>query len=182
MGQSYKSVSEMIKQLSEGSGFATSAIKGFEKRQVAKLLFLLRCKSALSQKDMAEKLGCSQSRISKIENSNDENLSLKDLIDYARVLKLQLDIGFASPAVKIVDRVKHHAFKMRHYLDQLCDLVGDDPEMEKAVRDFYGEAFVNVMKLIAESYGKLPLKRAADTKKPLPIRVSGPSELLQAEN
>ena len=110
----------------------------------------------------------------------DDGLSLKNLVDYAKALKLKLEIGFAEPTFRIVDRIKHHAFKMRYYLDQLCELVGDDPQIEKAVRDFYGEAFVNVMNLIAESYKKLPARKESAAKETSPIHVSGFSELQQS--
>jgi transcriptional regulator with XRE-family HTH domain len=50
--------------------------------------------AGLTQAQMAAKLRCSQSRISKIEDSQDADLSLGDIQAYARIvgLKLKLDL------------------------------------------------------------------------------------------
>ena len=59
-----------------------SPVPGFEVRR------------GLTQSQMAAKLRCSQSRISKIEDSHDADLSLGDIHAYARIvgLKLKLDL------------------------------------------------------------------------------------------
>lgn len=177
MSQSYKSVSEMIERLSSDETFKQRALKSIRERQVATLLFILRCKADLSQKEMAEKVGCSQSRISKIESSRDEDLSVKDLFDYAKALKLRLEIGYSHLSFKLVDQIKFHAFKMKEGLEQLCELTKDDPEMTEGVRKFYGEAFVNVLSLITESYKKLPKKEKEKTEEKSTIHISAPIEL-----
>lgn len=50
----------------------------------------------LSQKDVALKLGCTQSRISKLESMTDADLRIGDLSKYAEVLGLELRITFES--------------------------------------------------------------------------------------
>jgi transcriptional regulator with XRE-family HTH domain len=165
----------MIEHLSTDEAFKQRALKTIRERQVSKLLFILRCKANLSQKEMAEKIGCTQSRISKIEGSRDEDLSVKDLLDYAKALKLRLEIGYGHPSFKLVDQIKFHAFKMKEGLERLCELAKDDPEMTEGVRKFFGEAFVNVLSLITESYKKLPKKGKAEEKST--IQVSAPVEI-----
>ena len=169
----YKSVKDMVNSLSESAEFKELVMKEIHGKQVGKLLFFLRCKNGLSQKEMAEKLGCSQSRISKIESSPDESLSVKDLVDYGKAFKLQLEIGFHDPSVKIVDHVKFHAFEMKKHLDKLCVLAKDDPAFVEAVRRFYGEAFVNVLGLIADSIKKLPAKKEKVQETPA-IQITSP--------
>lgn len=164
----------MILRLSGDEAFKQMALKTIREKQVAKLLFILRCKEGLSQKEMAEKVGCSQSRISKIETSRDEDLSVKDLLDYGKALKLRLEIGYSRPSFKLVDQIKFHAFKMKEGLERLCELAKDDPEMTEGIRKFFGEAFVNVLGLITESYKKLPKKEKPEEKSN--IQVSGPVE------
>jgi transcriptional regulator with XRE-family HTH domain len=55
-------------------------------------LILARVASNLTQSQMAAKLRCSQSRISKIEDSQDADLSLGDIHAYARVVGLTLKL------------------------------------------------------------------------------------------
>jgi len=174
MTQAHKSVSDLVKSLASDEEFKQLAIDEIEGRQIAKLLFFLRCKRSLSQKEMAKKIGCSQSQISKIESSHNKDLSVKDLLAYGEVFDLQLDVGYNDPSTKIVDHIKYHAFKMKGALDRLCELAKDDPALIKGVKNFFGEAFVNVLVLIAESYKKLPKEKKE--KEPT-VHVSAPPEM-----
>ena len=164
----------MINKLSGDDAFKNLATQELQGKQIAKLLFYLRCKSALSQKELADKIGCSQSRISKLESANDKEVSLDDLLMYSKALKLQLEIGFADHSVKIVDQIKYHALKMHHYMDQLCELAKDDPEIIEGVRKFYGDALFNVLNLITSSYKRLPTKKKTAGAQELPIQISVP--------
>ena len=80
-GHGYRRVADAVRQLSA-------------KTKVIDQLILARVAAGLTQAQMAAKLRCSQSRISKIEDSQDTDLSLGDIQAYARIvgLKLQLDL------------------------------------------------------------------------------------------
>ena len=80
-GHGYRRVADAVRQLSA-------------KTKVIDQLILARVAAGLTQSQMAAKLRCSQSRISKIEDSQDADLSLGDIQAYARIvgLKLQLDL------------------------------------------------------------------------------------------
>lgn len=80
-GHGYRRVAEAVRQLSA-------------KTKVIDQLILARVAAGLTQSQMAVKLRCSQSRISKIEDSQDADLSLGEIQDYARIvgLKLKLDL------------------------------------------------------------------------------------------
>jgi hypothetical protein len=80
-GHGYRRVAEAVRQLSV-------------KTKLIDQLIVARVAAGLTQSQMAAKLRCSQSRISKIEDSHDVDLSLGDIQAYARIvgLKLQLDL------------------------------------------------------------------------------------------
>ena len=80
-GHGYRRVAEAVRQLSV-------------KTKLIDQLIVARVAAGLTQSQMAAKLRCSQSRISKIEDSHDVDLSLGDIQAYARVvgLKLQLEL------------------------------------------------------------------------------------------
>jgi predicted XRE-type DNA-binding protein len=80
-GHGYRRVADAVRQLSA-------------KTKLIDQLILARVAAGLTQSQMAAKLRCSQSRISKIEDSQDADLSLGDIQAFARVvgLKLQLEL------------------------------------------------------------------------------------------
>jgi predicted XRE-type DNA-binding protein len=92
-GRTYRSVDEMLR----GHGYrrVAEAVRQLSiKTRLIDQLILARVDAGLTQAQMAAKLRCSQSRISKIEDSQDSDLSLGDIQAYARIvgLKLQLDL------------------------------------------------------------------------------------------
>jgi len=92
-GRTYRNVDEMLR----GHGYrrVAEAVRQLSiKTRLIDQLILARVAAGLTQSQMAAKLRCSQSRISKIEDSEDADLSLGDIQAYARIvgLKLRLDL------------------------------------------------------------------------------------------
>ena len=92
-GRTYRNVDEMLR----GHGYrrVADAVRQLSaKTRLVDQLIVARVASGLTQSQLAAKLRCSQSRISKIEDSQDTDLSLGDIQAYARIvgLKLQLDL------------------------------------------------------------------------------------------
>ena len=106
----FNSVGNPITGLSTTKQFTEQALKEIKKKRISKFLFALRCQHHLTQKQIAKKIDCSQSRVSKIESSYDEELSIQDLSDYAKALNLELEIGYRNRSTKIVDLIKYHVF------------------------------------------------------------------------
>ena len=180
MIKKYSTVSEMAKDMSSDSAFANALSKEIENKKMAKFLFSQRCKHNLTQKQMAEKIECSQGRISKIENSYDRELSIGDLLDYAKALNLQLEMGYRHHSARIVDLIKYHAFKIKDYLNQLAALAQNDDEMEGGVARFHFEAKHNIDKFIADSFSKLNIVRKLQKQIPekTDIHISAPIDKL----
>jgi len=183
MGKQYKNVKEMIKESSLGQRFKDRVLKEIEKSQISKFLIVLRCKHNLTQKQIAEKIGCTQSRISKIETSYDEDITIKDLIDYAKALNLKLEIGYRQPSVKIVDLIKYHALKISEYLNQLVELTKDkqDEALEEGIVDFLKEAYVNLNFLVLEKFSKINFEKNKRKLERTKIHISFPFETLKNE-
>ncbi|MFH1863305.1 MAG: helix-turn-helix domain-containing protein [bacterium] len=176
MTKKYKNVSEMIKDLSTEEAYKESVLKEIDGKKIAKFLFVLRCKHELTQKQMAKKIGCTQSRVSKIESSFDNKLSIQDLLDYAKALDLHLEIGYRHPSFKIVDLIKYHALKIKVYLTQLTVLAkeGEDPKLEEGIAKFHIEALVNLNRFISESFSKLDIFKKKRIREKTHIHISAP--------
>ena len=92
----YKSVVEMTRDLSDDSSFADEVERTIAARRLVKTLLVLRACKGLSQKDIADKLGSTQSRISKLEASTDDALRIGDLRAYADALGLKVKIDLVK--------------------------------------------------------------------------------------
>jgi transcriptional regulator with XRE-family HTH domain len=125
-------------------------------RQVVRGLFAMRSARGVSQAEIASQLNCSQSRVSKIENGVDADLSVGELEAYARALDCDVVLTFQKRHSTAVDRVKQHAFAIRRELDFMAKLAGDDSTLSKGVASFFGEAFLNIVQMISESAKSLP--------------------------
>jgi transcriptional regulator with XRE-family HTH domain len=156
MAKQYKSVEELINDLSEDDAFKRKVSAKLAANKLSKLLSAIRCKNNLTQKQLAEKIGCWQGTISKIESSDDDDLSIKDLRNYAKALGLGLAISFPEKkTVRYTDRVKFHALQMQRYLQMIADTAKGDAAIVAGAEDFHVEALYNVNKLILESMAKI---------------------------
>lgn len=182
MGEKYKSVLEMVKKISTDDSYKELVANQIKGRLLAKFLFYLRCEHGLSQKELAEKIACSQSRISKIEHSLDKDLTIQDLLDYGKVLNLQLEIGYRHPSAKIVDLIKYHAFKIKAYFNELNTLAKDDEALNQSIKKFHLEAFFNIGKIIWDSLAKLDFKQKAQKRDASIIHISAPLEKEKLEH
>ena len=165
----------MVHDISPEASFSTALSKEIDEKRIAKFLFYLRCKNNLTQKRMAEKIGCTQSKISKIESAYNKELSVQDLLDYGKAMNIELELGYRHPSVKIVDMIKYHAFKIKNLFDQLTALAKDDKELNVAIAKFHVEAFCNIEKMIKGSLAKLTISKEKRTKK-MNVHISAPIE------
>ena len=154
MSKKYKSMTDMIRNVSEDDQFKDDMLSDLSRRSVSRFLFTLRCEHNLTQKQLAHKLGCSQSRISKIERSYDEDISIKDMLDYGVAFNQKLEIGYRNMNAKIVDLIKYHAFKIKGYLDTLTNFAQKDDKISEGVFEFQFECLTNMFKMVIDSMAK----------------------------
>jgi len=129
MAKKFKSVQDMVKSLSEDKEFDQQFDEQVNKRRLSRFLFVLRNQKGMTQKQMADKLGCTQSWISKIEHAEDMDLTVKDLLDYGRVLDMNINFNFAPRNLKIVDLIRFHLHAIHQLIKRLVKLSGDDDQM-----------------------------------------------------
>lgn len=157
MNKKYKNVSEMVNDLADKE-FKQEYKNHSDRTALSSFLFKLRAKHDITQKEMAKRLDCTQGKISKIENSYDEDLQLKDLIGYAKALNLQLSLGFLKQNRTSADSIKYHALKIKEHLDRLAELPDGDEQLFKGVSGFFGEYFFNMLNMFQKSVEKLNIK------------------------
>lgn len=150
------SVSQMVRETSDDASFKELFEQRLRARRIIKDLMVQRAVHDLSQRDIAEKIGCTQSRISKLEQTNDADLRLGDLAQYADALGLRVNIILETKEWTPVTRIKKFAFQIKREMDKLGALAADDHLIAKGVAEFVGEAFFNLMRIMQDSVKKLP--------------------------
>ena len=90
--RSYSSLDELIKR-NLGSRWLKRMNQRLKYTEVVDQLVLARLRAGLSQTDLAARMKCTQSRISKIEDSLDAELSLKDVYEYARAVGVECEFS-----------------------------------------------------------------------------------------
>lgn len=66
----------------EAPEFVSDLEERLKARQLVKMLVVLRARANLSQLELAKRIGCGQSRISKLENGVDSDVSFGDVWGY----------------------------------------------------------------------------------------------------
>jgi transcriptional regulator with XRE-family HTH domain len=154
----YASVSDLVRAVAPDADFLTAVEERLAGRRLIKQLLSMRAVKGLSQQDIAEKLHCTQSRISKMESSVDDDLRLGDLRAYAKAVDCSFVAGVLSDEVQPVDRVKGHVFAIKKHMDDLARLAQSDEEIVQGVAGFFFELFVNFSRLLGDSAKLLPLR------------------------
>ncbi|NCD33397.1 MAG: XRE family transcriptional regulator [Spartobacteria bacterium] len=159
----YNSVADMVDSLTDDTHFKAELEQELNNKSMAKTLFAMRCRRGITQAEMAEKIGCTQSRLSKLENTDNENIKMGDLIDYANVLGLNLSINFHEK-MTAVESIKYHAFQIRKHLDHLAQLAHGDEQILSGVKEFFNEYLFNMLNLFKKSADKLPAECNSDNR------------------
>lgn len=173
MNRKYKSVTDLIKSMDLPGEQKREQIEYINERQLSRLLTVMRSQKGMSQQQAAEKCGCTQSRISKLEYKEDRKITIGELLDYSDALGLDLSVQFTPKKMKIVDRVKMHAFQIEQQLQRLVKLSKGDKEMEKAVRGFHNECLTNMFSIIGKSQKSIRLAKEKE------LTVVGPADIEQ---
>jgi len=174
----YLSVSDMLADNAPTEEFREEFETQVAKRRVIKHLIAMRTVKGMSQKDIADQVKCSQSRISKLEHGLDDDMRLGDLRVYAHSLGFSIGFLFSDRKITAVEEVKHHAFCIKRLMDRLAHLAGRDEKIAQAVSAFFGEAFFNLVKMLQDSANKLPPQ--PDDESPyvrIEIAASGPDQI-----
>lgn len=107
---------------------------------VSRALSTLRCSRKLTQEELANRAGCTQSKISRIENSGNDRLKLDDLAMYARAFNMQVSIDFA-PESSSADAAERLARQIRNGLDNVAERVQREGAADEGAKKAY-EAFL----------------------------------------
>jgi transcriptional regulator with XRE-family HTH domain len=154
-GRRFGSVAELMRVEGVSNEVQEKYREIADSTRVVMQLAMLRQKAGLTQEDMAQHLGVSQSAISKLESGSDDSLTLGEIKGYAQATGERFGVMFGKPYTH-VEAIKGHALSMKHHLTQLTQLARKGEELEKEIQGFFGEAFFNVLSILAECQNDMP--------------------------
>ncbi|MBL4883694.1 MAG: helix-turn-helix transcriptional regulator [Planctomycetaceae bacterium] len=146
----FASVSQLVDSF--GDEELSSAVnERIYSRQLISRLIVMRAKANVSQQDIADAMGCSQSRVSKLERGIDDNITVGDLGIYLRCCQHKCDWSFKPEDATIMDDIRQHAFTMANLLRSISSLCEGDSCMEKHAVSTHFETLLNMNRLIIDS-------------------------------
>lgn len=151
----FDSISDFAKAIGASQEFTKKLESDIARRTIVDHLIALRGARGLSQKDVAERMGCTQSKVSKLESSDDGDLKLDDIRLYASAIGLTTGILLSEQKLRALDRIKFHAFQIHAELDRLVSMAKGDSTITAGVAHVHGETCFNVVRLIGESLDAL---------------------------
>lgn len=168
--ETFKNVKDLVhrKATPEEREFVEAFSKLSAERQIIKHLVGLRAAQDKSQADIADAMGCTQSRVSKFESDKDDNLRLGDLHGYLSALGFDLRLVFARTNLPIAQAIKLQWQGLLRLLSELTDLCGNDLQMTREVANIHGQLasdFLNVVIALSKKIdGIAPSSTAHPTK------------------
>ena len=132
--------------------------KHLRDRKIISTLAAKRVSKGLSQADIAEKMGCNQPKISKMESGADDALTVSELEAYAKAIGLDVTILVSDRGKGLAEQIKFHAFSIRNAFLKLVELAHQDNLIVRGVASFHLEAFQNINRFLAETADKLPVE------------------------
>lgn len=151
----FNSVTDLARHTLDNQELAGQVEERILRSQITKKLLALRAARDLSQTDIANRMQCTQSRISKLESGFDEDMRLGDLAEYLSAMDLQLGVLIRKRGTTLVDEMKFHAASIQRILGQLTETAGNDKEIARGVLQFIVDAVGNLTNLFRTTAIKL---------------------------
>jgi transcriptional regulator with XRE-family HTH domain len=156
--QRFSNVADLVDAIfDDDDSFAEEVKERLRARELVKRLQIMRIANGTSQSEIAKELGCSQSRVSKLENGFDAELTFGDVEAYARALGWSVHLQFTKPNETSLDRIKRFAFYIHHELQRMAELANQDQDIAKGVAQTFGEVLFNQVRLLQLAAEKLPV-------------------------
>ena len=154
--EKYSNVMDLMSDVfSDDDSFCDELANQIHQRQLVRKLARLRNQKKVPQSEIADALGCKQSRISKLENGFDKDVSIDDLAGYCRALDCELHVILRNSKTSIVDQIKEYAFGIKDCLKRLCSIAKKDDKISSGVAQFHVEAIMNLVQIVADSANEL---------------------------
>jgi len=156
-GRKYASVDALMREGGVSEEVRSKVAAMESDTRIALQLAKLRQRAGMTQEDMAKHFGLTQGAISKLESGHDDEITLREIREYARATGQRVNVMFGKP-FSHVEAVKLHAYGIKHRLEALAAIANqnDDHQIKQEIRGFFGEAFFNILEILSVCNNMLP--------------------------
>ena len=148
---------DALKVMTRGNRSLEHAVNDkLNRTRLIRCLIGMRAKAGLSQTDVAQRMNCSQSRISKIEHGFDEDITIGELNAYSQAVGQWFEISFSDTSRNATGLIKYHIIRANDLLQRIIKLAEDDKEMLAGANSFSMEMLVNFCRLLDNATKKIP--------------------------
>jgi transcriptional regulator with XRE-family HTH domain len=121
-------------------------------------LIRIRISAGLTQSQMAEKMGVTQSCISKIESKADSDLTLGEVFGYVKATNERIGIYFGKPMTHL-ELIQYHVTELNSHLTKLSDLAKAGVEFENTILQFVAKTYEKLMNIMIQCRKVLPVEK-----------------------
>ena len=154
-----KNKAASAKNLVEGitdAEFVSDLDQTLTNRKTARRLSALRVLKKVSQAEVAKAMGCTQSKVSKLESSDDDRWTIEDMRSYSKAIGFKTHLGIIPLDLKPTEEVKALTFAIKNRMESLTDLAKCDEEIAVGVSNFFYEIFVNFGSIFTKVADQIP--------------------------
>lgn len=148
MGQKINNISELGFDLGLSENDVAEIDKDINQAALPRLLTTLRAKKGFTQSELAEKLGVTQSYISKLENSESDKLCISDIHRYVSALGYETSLNILTPknlTEQIISTYEH----LVGLFDKFQESTRFDEKILLNMAEFESVAARNIIRLAA---------------------------------
>lgn len=128
-----------IAELAEGLGFDAKGLAEVRRkvadRSVSGMLAALRARKGLTQKELAVRMGRTQSAVSKLETTDNDDFRLGDVRAYASALGLRVSVGLEEPRT-LAQEIRLQLDRFVGLIDRLKVSDSGDPSVAAGLDKF----------------------------------------------
>lgn len=170
-GKAYTSVDAMVRGKGDAE-FAATFAKYQADRQLVNCLTVIRGTNEVSQTELADRMGCAQSKVSKMESSVDADLNFGDVIKYVVGMNQAVHISFSPQRKNGAAHIRFHIQCIKHELNRLVRIAGDDRTIGDGVESLAIETVQHMVKVVESTLDRLP-HRSHQSEAPVSVEAEG---------
>lgn len=136
----YASVQDLVKATAADDGQIGEFDRRLKDSVIINALIRTRATAGMTQADVAAKMNCTQSAVSKLEHAADAELTLQDIASYLNATGGRLNLGIGKQPNR-VERIKELAICLEEELKSLANLSSnkDDQAVPQSITAFFGD-------------------------------------------
>lgn len=138
--------SSVMAELCDDKQIVQDVANNISRSKLVAELAEMRVRKSMTQKDVATKMGVSDSKVSRFEASFDDDLRIGDVKAYMHAIDVEASVALLDKSMSTTNQIKHYVFEIERLLTHLTSIAkecGDDRSIVDGISRFRGEVLYN---------------------------------------